>query len=128
MNLAYGWCAITALGDFHPTAGGHLVLPDLKLAVEFPPGSTILIPSAIFTHYNLPIGPDETRRSITLFSAGSIFRWISYKFQPKGIAVAGGVDGEHWWESKEGLYTCWPRSTEQAEKEDPDTEGGCSEW
>ena len=44
-NLLFGWCAITTLGNFDPTLGGHLVLWDLKLVIEFPLGSTILIPS-----------------------------------------------------------------------------------
>jgi hypothetical protein len=30
-NLAWGWCAITALGWFDPNLGGHLILWDLKL-------------------------------------------------------------------------------------------------
>ncbi|KAJ7925408.1 hypothetical protein B0H13DRAFT_1863243 [Mycena leptocephala] len=53
-NLAWGWCAITALGFFDPDLGGHLVLWDLKLVIRFPPGSTILIPSAIIRHSNVP--------------------------------------------------------------------------
>ncbi|KAJ7678299.1 hypothetical protein DFH06DRAFT_1317081 [Mycena polygramma] len=32
-NLAWGWCAITALGDFDPDKGGHLILWDLKLII-----------------------------------------------------------------------------------------------
>jgi hypothetical protein len=47
LNLVWGWCAITALGAFDPQRGGHLVLWDLCLVIQFPPGSTILIPSAI---------------------------------------------------------------------------------
>jgi len=35
-NLAYGWCAITALGNFNPASGGHLILWDMKLVIEFP--------------------------------------------------------------------------------------------
>ncbi|KAJ6502981.1 hypothetical protein DFH09DRAFT_1102283 [Mycena vulgaris] len=42
-NLSWGWCAITALGNFDPDLGGHLILWDLKLVIRFPPGSTILI-------------------------------------------------------------------------------------
>ncbi|KAJ7023915.1 hypothetical protein C8F04DRAFT_969588 [Mycena alexandri] len=45
-NLAWGWCVITALGRFNPDCRGHLILEDLKLVICFPPGSTILIPSA----------------------------------------------------------------------------------
>ncbi|KAJ7221156.1 hypothetical protein B0H12DRAFT_1205471 [Mycena haematopus] len=34
VNLAFGWCAITALGNFDHTRGGHLVLWDCKLILE----------------------------------------------------------------------------------------------
>jgi hypothetical protein len=53
-NLPVGWCAVTALGNFDYRKGGHLVLWELKLVIEFPAGSTILIPSAIIQHSNNP--------------------------------------------------------------------------
>ncbi|KAH9042329.1 hypothetical protein EDB84DRAFT_1232732, partial [Lactarius hengduanensis] len=62
-NLAQSWCSITPLGTFNPKEGGHIVLWDLKMVVEFPPGlapgSTVLIPSALITHSNTPIRPGE---------------------------------------------------------------------
>ncbi|KAJ7168760.1 hypothetical protein C8R46DRAFT_1218148 [Mycena filopes] len=75
-NLAWGWCAITALGDFDPDFGGHLVLWDLHLIIRFPPGSTILLPSAILRHSNVSIRPNETRFSFTQFTPAGIFRWV----------------------------------------------------
>jgi hypothetical protein len=80
-NLAFGWCAITAFGDFDPTKGGHLILWDLKLAVEFPPGSTILIPSATVVHSNTPVQGHEKRLSFTQYSAGGMFRWVDNGLQ-----------------------------------------------
>ncbi|KAJ7038838.1 hypothetical protein C8F04DRAFT_950769 [Mycena alexandri] len=80
-NLAWGWCAITALGNFDPDRGGHLVLWDLKLIIRFPPGSTILLPSAILRHSNLTIGPNETRFSFTQFTPAGIFRWVYNGFR-----------------------------------------------
>ncbi|KAI0058304.1 hypothetical protein BV25DRAFT_1811115, partial [Artomyces pyxidatus] len=77
-NVPYGWCAITALGDFDPVKGGHLYLWELKMVIEFPPGSTILVPSALITHGNTPIQPGETRRSFTLYCAGALMRWHTY--------------------------------------------------
>ncbi|KAL0567979.1 hypothetical protein V5O48_014013 [Marasmius crinis-equi] len=56
-NLAFGWCAITVLGNYNWTKGGHLVLWDLKMVIEFPPGSTIYIPSALVCHFNTSIAP-----------------------------------------------------------------------
>ncbi|KAF9030916.1 hypothetical protein BJ165DRAFT_1535577 [Panaeolus papilionaceus] len=80
-NLAYGWCAIVALGDYDPTLGGHLVLWDCKIVVEFPPGSLVLIPSAVIAHSNTPIQPHEHRYSFTQYTAGAIFRWVDQEFQ-----------------------------------------------
>jgi hypothetical protein len=74
-NLAHSWCAITALGRFNPSIGGHLILWDFGLAVKFPPGSTILIPSALLVHSNASIRPDETRAAIVQYAAGGLFRW-----------------------------------------------------
>ncbi|KAJ7056523.1 hypothetical protein C8F01DRAFT_1211255 [Mycena amicta] len=75
-NLAWGWCAITALGRFNPNRGGHLILWDLRLVIRFPPGSTIFIPSALLLHSNSPIQAGETRSSFVQYSAGGLFRWI----------------------------------------------------
>ncbi|KAJ6448611.1 hypothetical protein DFH09DRAFT_851739, partial [Mycena vulgaris] len=80
-NLSWGWCAITALGNFDPDLGGHLILWDLKLVIRFPPGSTILIPSAIIRHSNVPVGAGEERFSFTQYTAGGLFRWIRNGFQ-----------------------------------------------
>lgn len=80
-NLPFGYCAITALGQYDPTKGGHLVLWECKLVIEFPPGSTILIPSAIVTHSNVPIRAGEKRYSVTQYSAGALFRWVDNGFQ-----------------------------------------------
>ncbi|KAJ7788209.1 hypothetical protein B0H14DRAFT_3577370 [Mycena olivaceomarginata] len=80
-NLSWGWCAITALGRFNPDLGGHLVLWDLKLIIRFPPGSTILIPSAIIWHSNSPVAVHEFRASFTQYTAGGLFRWIRNGFK-----------------------------------------------
>lgn len=75
-NIVYGWCGITALGHFNPDYGGHLILWDVGLVIRFPPGSTILIPSAAITHSNVPICKGETRYSFIQYSAGGLFRWV----------------------------------------------------
>ncbi|KAL0571369.1 hypothetical protein V5O48_010594 [Marasmius crinis-equi] len=80
-NLAFGRCAITALGKYDHTKGGHLVLWDLKKVIEFPPGCTIFIPSAVLCHFNTPIGAHETRYSFTMYTSGGIFRWVEHGFR-----------------------------------------------
>lgn len=80
-NLAFGWCAITALGSFDYKKGGHLILWDLNLVIEFPPGSTILIPSAILSHSNTTIDEQERRYSVVQYAAGGLFRWVDNGYQ-----------------------------------------------
>ena len=71
-NKANGLCVITALGKFNPKRGGHLILGRLRLVVEFPPGSTALIPSATVPHGNTSIQDGETRMSVTQYAAGGL--------------------------------------------------------
>ncbi|KAF9494112.1 hypothetical protein BDN71DRAFT_1393806 [Pleurotus eryngii] len=76
LNLAHGWCSITALGQFDHRKGGHIVLWNAKVVIEFPSHSTILIPSATIAHSNLEIHDSECRVSFTQYCAGGIFQWV----------------------------------------------------
>ncbi|RXW15650.1 hypothetical protein EST38_g10208 [Candolleomyces aberdarensis] len=82
LNWSTGICAITSGGTFNYKKGGHLVLKEYKLIIEFPPCVTILVPSAMVTHGNLPIEPNEYRISVTQYTAGGLFRWVDYGFKP----------------------------------------------
>lgn len=79
-NAAAGWCAITAAGSYDPKRGGHLIIFDINTIVEFPPGSTILLPSSVMRHGNTPIQKGETRMGITQYAAGALFRWVDNGF------------------------------------------------
>ncbi|TDL13434.1 hypothetical protein BD410DRAFT_735397 [Rickenella mellea] len=92
-NVPYGWCAVTALGSFDPQAGGHLVLWDLNLAIQFPAGSTILIPSATLRHSNTSTQPHESRFSFTQYTAGGLFRWVAYGHRLERDFAAADPDG-----------------------------------
>ncbi|KAJ6600992.1 hypothetical protein DFH09DRAFT_901023 [Mycena vulgaris] len=80
-NLSWGWCTITTLGNFDPDRGGHLILWDLRLVIRFPPGSTILLPSALVRHSNVPIQAHEHRCSFMQYTAGGLFRWVRNSFK-----------------------------------------------
>jgi hypothetical protein len=110
-NLSHGLCALTALGNYDHRLGGHLILFDLKLAIQFPIGSTALIPSGCMAHGNTPIREGEVRFSMAQYAAGGLFRWVSYGFcteksllqQDNGKSIKEQADkeaGEHW---REGL-------------------------
>ena len=90
LNFAPGWCAIVALGDYDPSKGGHLLLWDLKVAVRFPPGALIFLPSAILRHSNVAVGPSERRYSFTQYTAGGLFRWFECGFQSQKAFEAKG--------------------------------------
>jgi hypothetical protein len=90
-NLAWGWCAVTALGRFDPDKGGHLILWDLCLVIRFPPGSSILIPSAILQHSNMSIQEGETRYSFTQYTAAGIFRYVYNRFRTEKSVNAGAM-------------------------------------
>ncbi|KAF9055763.1 hypothetical protein BJ165DRAFT_443639 [Panaeolus papilionaceus] len=81
LDVPFEWCAITALGDFDYKKGGHLVLHDLKIAIEFPPGSLILIPSALLNYASTLIQPGERRMSFTQICSGGLFRFIENGFR-----------------------------------------------
>lgn len=70
-----------ALGKFNPKLGGHLILWDAKLIIEFPHGTTILIPSATVAHSNIPVQKGESRVLFTQYCAGGIFRWVDNGFR-----------------------------------------------
>ena len=80
-NLADGLCWILASGDFDHELGGQLVLWELRLVIDFPSGTGVLIPSAVISHENLPIREGESRTSVTQYAAGGLFRWVEYGFQ-----------------------------------------------
>lgn len=80
-NAAAGWCAITSAGSYDPKRGGHLVLFDIEKIVEFPPGSTVFIPSSVMRHANTPIQEGETRVGMTQYAAGALFRYIDHDFK-----------------------------------------------
>jgi len=93
-NLAWGWCAITALGSFDADEGGHLVLWNLGLVIQFPRGTTMLIPSAMVEHGNTCVGPGQTRFSIAQYSASGLFRWVDNGFMKDTAWLAQASEAE----------------------------------
>ncbi|KAI5891908.1 uncharacterized protein SCHCODRAFT_01095360 [Schizophyllum commune H4-8] len=94
-NLAFGLCIVHSQGDYNPDKGGHLVLWDLGYVIRFPPGSTIIFPSALIKHSNTPIQEGETRRSFTQFFSGHLFRW-AYNGDRTDKEAHAGFDERDW--------------------------------
>ncbi|KAJ7734488.1 hypothetical protein DFH07DRAFT_905932 [Mycena maculata] len=109
-----GWCAVTALGNFDPDLGGHLILWDLKLVIRFLPGSTILLPSALIRHSNVAIHAHEHRCSFTQYMAGGIFWWLCNGFKTDTVyratasmeeLAAREAEDEVRWKEGMGMYS-----------------------
>ncbi|KAJ7742390.1 hypothetical protein B0H14DRAFT_3515115 [Mycena olivaceomarginata] len=102
-NLSWGWCAITALGDFDPDLGGHLILWDLRLVIRFPPGSTILLPSAIIRHSNVPIQAHKCRSSFVQYTAAGLFRWVRNGFMTdEDFDLSASKEEQAKWDAEHG--------------------------
>lgn len=88
------WCLIHALGTFDYRRGGHLWIPDLGVFIEFPPGSLIMLPSALLRHGNLALNAVHERRySFTQYTPGALFRWVRLGFKSKRqVEEEGGDD------------------------------------
>lgn len=82
LNDPLVFCPVTGLGNYDYKKGGHLLLPDLRLVIEFPPGSTILLPSCVFRHGNCKLASrDEIRMSFTQYFPGGLSRYRVYGFR-----------------------------------------------
>ncbi|TEB27660.1 hypothetical protein FA13DRAFT_1596076, partial [Coprinellus micaceus] len=79
-NLAFGFCVVHAVGKYNCRRGGHIVLKEPKLIIQFPSGSHVLLPSATITHGNIPVQDSETRASFTQYTAGAMFRYVDNDF------------------------------------------------
>ncbi|GJE85100.1 hypothetical protein PsYK624_011770 [Phanerochaete sordida] len=97
-NRAAGWCSIYCDGSFDPRYGGHLILREFGIVVEFPPGATILIPSACIRHGNIPVREGETRWSFAQYASGGLFRYVEYGF--KSWACLSDDDKDVWAERR----------------------------
>jgi hypothetical protein len=115
-NWAPNFCCVTAIGRFDPTKGGHIVFWNISLAIEFPPGCSILFPSALITHSNIPIQPGEIRYSIVQYSAGALFRWVynGFKTDKEFFESATADQLNKWeedkrrrWQDELRLFTKW---------------------
>lgn len=79
LNYAGALCAIGAFGSYNHKTEGHLILWDVKIALEFPPGSIAFIPSALLTHSNSRVTTGE-RYSVTWFTAAGLYRYADCGF------------------------------------------------
>jgi hypothetical protein len=91
-------CTITNLGNFDATRGGHLILFDYGLVIEFSPNSTAQILSGCVRYANTAISGGEYRAAMTQYMSAGLSRHVAYGFRPhdalpKDEAQALAADG-----------------------------------
>lgn len=64
------------------------MLWDAERVLQFPAGTTILLPSAAIAHSNVPIQQGERRYSFTQYTAGGVFRWVEQGFRTRESYLA----------------------------------------
>ncbi|KAJ3831348.1 hypothetical protein F5878DRAFT_88415, partial [Lentinula raphanica] len=57
-------------------ASRFILFSGIGLIIRFPSDSTILLPSALLTHSNIPIEDGETRYSIVQYALEGLLRWV----------------------------------------------------
>ena len=55
---------------------------DLNYLLDFPPGGTVALQSALAHHSNISIAKDEIRYSFPQYPVGSLFRCVDGGFKP----------------------------------------------
>ncbi|KAK6966336.1 hypothetical protein R3P38DRAFT_2569854, partial [Favolaschia claudopus] len=70
------WSIVTAAGTFRSLHGGHIILWDLGLVIQFPAGSSILIPTGIVRYSFVDVGPTEERYSIIQWAGSGVRRFV----------------------------------------------------
>ncbi|KAJ3771928.1 hypothetical protein FB446DRAFT_644394 [Lentinula raphanica] len=101
-NLICGECGIHSEGTFDYTKGGHLILWDLKLIVEFPPGCTALIPSALLRHSNTTIGRTQSSRPLVYFVGDTLISCRTKTFlqlPPESSSPSGNEHRDNLWKT-----------------------------
>jgi hypothetical protein len=79
---------------------------NLGLVIDFPPGSTMLIPSANIRLSNTTIEASETRYSFPQHATGGLFRWITNSFCSKKAFVVKATKGQRE-QREEDRQRCW---------------------
>ncbi|KAF9061988.1 hypothetical protein BDP27DRAFT_1337259 [Rhodocollybia butyracea] len=80
-NWLFSMCSIFNGGKFNHKGGGHFIAWSLGLAVEFPPGSSLYIPSAAIPHSNSSVAAHERRHSMAFFLPAGLVRYYHNGFR-----------------------------------------------
>ncbi|KAI0039262.1 hypothetical protein FA95DRAFT_1504409 [Auriscalpium vulgare] len=75
LNFITGLCLIIPFGKFDHTTCCRLIVRELGVEFEVGAGIPILIPSAMYTHYNTLLTKAGVRQSFTAWTGGPVVQW-----------------------------------------------------
>ncbi|KAJ7206969.1 hypothetical protein C8J57DRAFT_1099455, partial [Mycena rebaudengoi] len=107
LYLARSVCRVTCSGNFNATKGTHFYMKQFQLVVEFPSGSSLLIPSTPINHGNTLLQPGKDHYSMTQYAAVVLFCWAAYRYQSTKSLLShpGGEELRDMYDGVPG--TCW---------------------
>lgn len=82
-NRGPGLCGVVPFGRFDSSRSGLLVLWEARTVIEVASGDVCLFPSAIITHSNTVIHPDDDRNSLAFWTGASLFLLADMKGRSK---------------------------------------------
>ncbi|KAJ6462539.1 hypothetical protein C8R45DRAFT_841518, partial [Mycena sanguinolenta] len=74
--------AVTSIGSYDHTTGGHILFEDDGGMIELPPGTTVLFAGGAKRHKFAPVGKLENRFLFRQFCSAGVLRWIENGGRP----------------------------------------------
>lgn len=94
-----------SFGNYDYKKGGHLILWDLGITIEFPPHSTILIPSVLLSTATPQYRWGELWSTIMQYNSVGLFWWVTYNFMLRWLGETLGVKPESWWAMLKHMFS-----------------------
>ncbi|KAK6997474.1 hypothetical protein R3P38DRAFT_2440287, partial [Favolaschia claudopus] len=89
------WAILTALGEYDPRYGGHIILWDIGWVITFAPGDCILIPPGLIRYSFVAVRPGETRFSMLQWAGAGIRRFFENGEQDDTDFAVRSTEQEH---------------------------------
>ncbi|KAK7012196.1 hypothetical protein R3P38DRAFT_2551059, partial [Favolaschia claudopus] len=89
------WSILTALGNYDPTHGGHIILWDLGWVLTFAPGDSILIPAGLIRYSFVAVRPGETRYAMLQWAGSGIRRYFENGERDDTTFATSSTEAEH---------------------------------
>ncbi|KAJ6525538.1 hypothetical protein DFH09DRAFT_936612, partial [Mycena vulgaris] len=95
LDLLWGWCALTSLGNYNPRWGEELILWDEQKVIKFPPGSTFLFLAAFMRYSYTQVRAGEKQYAFDQYLQAGLFRFVESDFRSEASFEATAWKPDH---------------------------------